>query len=141
MFKAGWCVNVSYQNDMVLACVFALALMLISTFCNLPFKLYSTFVIEEKYGFNKTTGGTFVKDQIKGFLIGLVLQAILIPLLLWIIEKSGHSLIINLAATSIVLIILLSLLLPTVIIPMFYTYSDLEEGELRELIFKEAEKT
>ena len=91
-------------------------------------------MIEEKYGFNKMTPGTFVCDEIKKLLLVVVLMAIVIPLILWIIHVSGPALVVTLAGCSVLLIVVLSLLVPTVIVPLFFTYSDLEEGELRTAV-------
>ena len=116
-------------------------LTLIQIIINIPFSLYSTFVIEEKYGFNKTTMGTFVMDNIKTFLLTAILTVIILPLFLWIIESAGSALVPVLAVTSIVLVFVVSLLIPVFIIPCFFKYSELEEGDLRTAIFKEAERT
>ena len=101
---------------------------------NLPFSLYSTFVIEEKYGFNKMTPGTFVWDEIKKFVILLVVLAVIVPSTLWLIHVSGPAMVLTLAAATIGMIILLSILVPTVIVPLFFTYTDLEDGELKTAI-------
>lgn len=74
-------------------------------------------------------------------MIVLVIFAVVIPIILWLVHVSGPAVILTLAAASITIVIILSLLIPTLIIPMFYTLSDLEEGELREAILKEARKT
>jgi len=108
---------------------------------SLPFKLYSTFVIEEKYGFNKMTPGTFVCDLVKELALSVVITALLLPLLLWVVDISGQNLVFYMVTTCFAITILIQFLIPTLIIPMFYTYSNLEEGELKELILKEAEKT
>ena len=104
---------------------------LIEAMLNLPFSIYSHFVIEEKYGFNKMTPGTFAVDELKKFAIVMVLMAVVIPLMLWIIAKSGPALVFTLAVTSIALILIISLLIPTVIVPLFFTYENLEEGDLK----------
>ena len=141
MSSFGLCSDEPYKNDIMQAYMFTVMVTLIESFLNLPFSLYSTFVLEEKYGFNKTTPGTFVCDEIKKFVILLVVFAVIIPLLLWLVHISGPTLILNLAATSIAIVIILSLLIPTVIIPIFYTFTDLEDGELKDAILEEAKKT
>jgi len=98
-------------------------------------------VIEEKWGYNKTTKGTFVCDQIKGLFVAAVLYALILPFMLWIIHAAGPALIPSLIGFSIVLILLVNLLVPVFILPLFYTFTDLKEGELRTAIFAEAEKT
>ena len=141
MGSGGLCSDEPYRNDMMQAYIFLILFETIDMVINLPFSYYSTFVIEEKYGFNKTTIGTFVSDEIKKFALTAVILALVIPLILWLVHVSGPALIINLAGASIILVIILSLLIPTVIIPIFYTYTNLEDGELRKAILKEAEKT
>ena len=135
------CSSEPYRNDILQAYLFSIIWEFIDILLNLPFSIYSTFVIEEKYGFNKTTPGTFVCDEIKKFIIALVIYAVLIPLLLWLIHVSGPALVLNLAAASIIIVIILSLLVPTVIVPLFFTYSNLEDGELKDAILEEAKKT
>ena len=135
------CADQPYVSDIVQAYMFSLMITLIESLLNIPFSIYHTFVIEEKYGFNKTTPGTFICDEIKKFAIVAVLFAIIIPLILWVIHVSGPALVLTLAACSITLVVVLSLLIPTVILPMFYTYSDLEAGELRTAVLQEALKT
>lgn len=135
------CSDTPWKNDILQAYLFSVLLTLIEILLNLPFSLYSTFVIEEKYGFNKMTPGMFVADEFKKLILVLVIYAVVIPLILWLIAVSGPALILTLASVSVALVIIISLLVPTVIVPMFYTYTDLEEGELRTAILKEAEKT
>jgi len=135
------CSDTPYINDIMQAYLFVIMISLIEAMVNLPFSIYSHFVIEEKYGFNKMTPWTFVSDELKKFTIVLILMAVVLPLLLWIIAVSGPALVLTLAASSIGLIILLSLLVPTVIVPLFFTYENLEEGELNEAILRESTKT
>lgn len=135
------CDETSWKNDILQAYLFSVFTTLIEILLNLPFSLYSTFVIEENFGFNKMTPGTFVCDEIKKFILVLIIYAVIIPLLLWLIAVSGPALILTLASVSVALVIIFSLLIPTVIVPLFYTYTDLEDGELRTAILKEAEKT
>jgi STE24 endopeptidase len=96
---------------------------------------------EAQWGYNKTTKGTFVCDQIKGLFVAAVLYALILPFMLWIIHVAGPALIPSLIGFSIVLILLVNLLVPVFILPLFYTFTDLKEGELRTAIFAEAEKT
>ena len=108
---------------------------------SLPFEIYFTFVIEEKWGFNKTTASTFVVDKIKGFALMTILTSIFLSAILYTIESCGDNLLFYLSVLTISIIVLLQILVPLVIIPCFYTYSDLEEGKLRTDIFNESEKT
>jgi STE24 endopeptidase len=106
----------------------------------MPWKLYSTYVIEEKWGFNKTSAGTFVKDTVKSFAIGTVLTAIMLPLLLYVIDISGDNLVYYLTIVVVVFIVLIVILFPLVILPLFNVMTELEEGELRDAIFADAIK-
>ena len=67
--------------------------------------------------------------------------AIVLPLLLWTIQKSGKALIPMLVCVSIAGVIVINLLIPSVILPIFFTFSQLEDNELRDKIYAEAEKT
>lgn len=100
-------------------------------------------MIEEKYGFNKTTQATFICDNLKQLIISSILVSIIIPLLLYIVDVAGSSLVPALTSVSLALILVFNILVPLVLIPCFYTYSDLpeEHEQLKQAIFKEAEKT
>ena len=135
------CADTPYINDMIQAYLFACCTILLEMLIGLPFSIYDTFVIEEKYGFNKTTTGTFIKDQIKKLILMLIMFAIILPALLWTIEKAGDVLIPALAGGCILVVILTNLIIPTVILPIFFNFSDLEDDELKEKIYSEAEKT
>jgi len=130
-----------YTNDIIQTTVFLVVLLLLGQILDLPWKIYSTYVIEEKYGFNKTTPGTFVKDEVKTYFLSMILSAAAISVLLYIIEKAGNYMVLSLAGASIGLVVLINLLVPTVILPLFFTLSELDEGDLKTAIFKEAEKT
>ena len=88
----------------------------------LPFSLYDIFVIEERHGFNKTTPSIFVCDEVKKLLISLLIFAALIPALLWTMVKTGKALIPMLAGLSIIGVITITVLFPTVLLPLFYTF-------------------
>ena len=135
------CSETPYVNDMKQAYIFMVLANLLEHAYTLPFEIYSTFRVEEKYGFNKTTWQTFVKDQIKTVLLVAVAYAVLLPAVLTVVAKAGSALIPALAGTVISLIIVLQLLLPTVILPIFFTFSELENEELKKKIYAEAEKT
>ena len=99
----------------------------------LPFSLYSTFVIEERFGFNKTTLRTFVADRIKGVVLAAVLGGPLLGLLLLLLEGSELAWIycwISVTAFG----LLVQLILPAWILPLFHRFEPLQEGELREAI-------
>ena len=66
-----------------------ISFMLIGMLIDLPLSLYSTFVLEEEYGFNKITGKLFIIDMIKGIALALVIGTPLLLAVLWFMEQSG----------------------------------------------------
>ncbi len=115
------------------------ALFLGSTLMNLPFQIYDTFVIEEKFGFNKTTPKTFAVDQIKGLVLAMVLGAPLLALVLWIFVSVANAwLWAWLAFTAFQL--LMMYLAPTFILPLFNKFEPMEDGELKSRIQEMAKK-
>ncbi|MEM7582963.1 MAG: M48 family metallopeptidase [Acidobacteriota bacterium] len=98
----------------------------------IPFAVYSTFVIEERFGFNRTTVKTFVLDILKALALALVIGGPLMALLLWFFESAGANawLFCWLAVT--VITIALQLVVPIWILPLFMKFTPLEEGELRD---------
>ncbi|MCX6146172.1 MAG: M48 family metallopeptidase [Candidatus Kapabacteria bacterium] len=128
------------SNDIYRGILFIGILGLGSTILNFPFSIYSTFVIEEKYGFNKTTVKTFILDIIKGGGLSIILGIPLLALVLFTLEKGGaHSwFYVWVAITAISL--LLSYVAPTWIMTLFNKFSPLDDGELRTKIFDLAKK-
>lgn len=112
----------------------------VSSILSLPFSIYSTFVIEEKYGFNKTTPKTFVLDLVKSFLLSLLLGAPLIALIIYIIDSAGEYAWLYGWGAIIIISIIIQYIAPTVIMPIFNKFKPLEEGELRDAILRYAEK-
>jgi len=100
----------------------------ISSLLDLPFSLYSTFVIEEKFGFNRTTFKTFVVDMVKGGLLGLVIAVPLLYLVLWLMEKSGDQWWIYTWLVISAFSVLMMWAYPTWIAPIFNKFKPLEEG-------------
>ncbi|HEY6192853.1 MAG TPA: M48 family metallopeptidase [Bacteroidota bacterium] len=100
----------------------------------LPFTIYSTFVIEQRFGFNKTTLRTFVSDRVKGLLLASLLGGPLLAGLLALFEYAGASawLYCWIAAASFTLFI--QFVAPTWIMPLFNKFTPLQPGELRDSI-------
>ena len=111
-----------------------LSAMFIMALLDLPFSLYSTFVIEERFGFNRTTAGTFVSDLIKQVVLALVIGTPMIMLALWIMESFGGLwwLYVWLAWMSFSLIMFWAY--PAVIAPLFNKFSPLENETLKSRI-------
>lgn len=104
-----------------------------TAFC-LPFRVYSTFVIEERFGFNRTSPRTFVLDLLKGLALGAVLGGGLLALVLFFFEWAGPLawLWCWVAATAFMLVA--QFVAPTWILPLFNTFSPLDGGELKDAL-------
>lgn len=115
--------------------VFGGILMVLGQVVGLPFSIYSTFGIEEKYGFNKTTPKTYVIDLVKGLLLTVLLGAPIFALVLWIFSSVAHAWLWAWGAMA-VLQLFLMFIAPVVILPLFNKFTPLEEGDLRSAIEK-----
>ncbi len=102
---------------------------LISAMLDLPFSIYSTFVIEEKFGFNRTTIKTFITDMIKGTLLGLVIGVPLLYVILWLMEQTGDQWWIYTWLVISGFSLFMMWIYPTWIAPIFNKFEPLEEGE------------
>ncbi|NOQ87411.1 MAG: M48 family metalloprotease [Gammaproteobacteria bacterium] len=101
----------------------------ISALLDLPFSIYSTFVIEEKFGFNRTTIKTFIIDMIKGSLLGLAIGVPLLYVILWLMEQTGDQWWIYTWLVICGFSIFMMWVYPTWIAPIFNKFEPLEEGE------------
>ena len=121
-------------NPIMTGIAVILAFMLVSSILELPFSIYSTFVIEERFGFNRTTVKTFIIDIIKGSALGLIIGVPLLWTILWLMEKSGELWWVYawIVWTSFSLFIMW--VYPTVIAPIFNKFEPLKEGETLERI-------
>ncbi|HET6243391.1 MAG: M48 family metallopeptidase [Bacteroidetes bacterium] len=122
------------DNPILIAILFFGILGIASDIIFTPFDLYDTFVIEEKYGFNKTTAKTYIMDKIKGYLLSVVIGGGLIALITWIYHETGMFFWLYIWITLIVFMVLSTMFYASVIIPLFNKLSPLPEGELRSAI-------
>jgi STE24 endopeptidase len=106
-----------------------LAFTFISSILDLPFSLYSTFVIEEKFGFNRTTIKTFIVDMVKGSLLGLAIGVPLLYIILWLMEQSGEQWWLYTWLVISGFSLFMMWVYPTWIAPIFNKFEPLEEGE------------
>jgi STE24 endopeptidase len=108
----------------------------------LPFAWYAQFKLEERFGFNKTTMKTWVHDRLKGLLLALLLGVPLLALVLKLIEWAGPNWWIWAAVLVIAFQLLLMLIAPAVIMPLFNKFTPLPDGSaLRERLFALARRT
>jgi STE24 endopeptidase len=106
----------------------------------LPFGIYSTFVIEERFGFNKTTARTFITDLLKGLALSLALGAPLLAGVLYFFEAAGSAAWLYVWALITAFTLGVQYIAPTWIMPLFNKFEPLEEGELRTAIMAAADK-
>ena len=111
-----------------------LAVMILSALTDLlliPFSWYDTMHIEEKYGFNRSSSKTFWADQLKSFLISLILMAAVGGLLIWIHQALGDWMIAVFAGVMMLIVLLIVFLFP-VFSRIFNKFTPLEDGELKD---------
>jgi STE24 endopeptidase len=122
------------------AVLFFGVLAIASDIISLPFSLYGTFVLEEKYGFNKTTVKTFILDKIKGYLLGALIGGGLLALLVWIYyAMPAYFWLIGWLVIT-VFTIFMAMFYTTLLVPVFNKLSPLEDEELKQAIQQYAEK-
>ncbi len=127
-------------NPILVALLFFAIIMLASDILNTPFALYDTFVIEEKFGFNKTTLSTFFLDKLKGWLIAAVLGGGITALIIWIylLTKEMFWIYAWIVVTGVMVFI--TMFYSTLIVPLFNKQIPLEDGTLRNTIRKFCDK-
>ena len=106
-----------------------LVFILASSLLDLPFSIYSTFVIEQKYGFNRTTVQTFIIDLLKGAALALILGGPLLYVILWLMEQMGEFWWIYAWTVLTGFSLLMMWIYPTWIAPLFNKFEPLEEGD------------
>ncbi|QGY38810.1 M48 family metalloprotease [Pseudodesulfovibrio cashew] len=106
-------------------------LSLASYALSLPFEIYHTFVLENRFGFNKTTAGTFVADRVKGLVLTALLGGGLLAGVLFFFERTGDSAWLWCWGMASLFSLGLTYVAPTWILPLFNKFTPLEDGELR----------
>lgn len=117
-----------------------IAMAVILSLPDLPFELYSQFVIEQEYGFNNSTIKLWIADKFKSLLVGLVLGAPILTLLLWFSESFKQTWWIWGFIAVAIFQILMIIVYPRFIIPLFNKLEDLPDGELKERLFDLADR-
>jgi len=120
--------------------LFCLSVGLISAFAGLPTDLYSTFRIEAKFGFNKTTVGLYISDKMKGLVLALVIGTPFILIILWLMGVMGAHWWLWAFVFVTGFQLLMILIFPTFIAPWFNKFEPLKEGEFRERILALAQQ-
>ncbi len=128
-----WCRS---QTDNILfsGLIFIALLLLVNTLLSLPFSIYSTFVIEERFGFNRTNWKTFVMDRIKGIFLALLLGTPLLAGIIWFFQSAGELAWFYAWLVTSIFTLGIQLIAPTWIMPLFNKFTPLPEGELKEAL-------
>lgn len=121
-------------GDLVTGLMYIALLMIAKSIISLPFSIYSTFVIEERFGFNKTTPKTFVLDLIKGLGLGLIIGMPLLAGILAFFMFTGDLAWLYAWIAITIFSLVMQYVAPTWIMPLFNKFTPLEEGELRTAI-------
>ena len=133
----GWLdnfISLYYDIPFLKSGIFFLVLFILSDFISIPFSCYNTFVIEEKYGFNKTTVKTFVLDKIKGYLLTLMVGGILLFGAIYIVSLLENSFWFWLWLSLSFIMLIVNMFYADLIVPIFNKLTPLEAGSLREKI-------
>ena len=121
-------------NPILMAFLFFGILGLASGVLSLPFDYYHVFVLEEKFGFNRTTAGTFILDRLKGLLLSLIIGAGLLSLIILIYESTGNYFWVIVWAVITFFMIFMSMFYSNLIVPLFNKQKPLDKGLLRDAI-------
>ncbi|KAJ5556400.1 hypothetical protein N7494_000315 [Penicillium frequentans] len=120
-----------FQGEITQTLLFIFGFNIISTILSLPTSYYNTFVLEEKFGFNKQTLGLWVTDMLKGQMLGIVLGTPIISAILKIVQNTGNSFFYYLWLFGVFVQVFAITIYPIVILPLFNKLSPLEPGTIK----------
>lgn len=127
-------------GELVTGLLYIAVLMVAKSVISLPFSIYSTFVIEERFGFNKTTPKTFVSDLVKGLGLGLLIGMPLLAGILAFFMYTGDLAWLYAWIAITLFSLVMQYVAPTWIMPLFNKFTPLEDGELRTAIEEYTDK-
>jgi len=128
------------SNEILLALAFFGTIMVVSDVLTIPFQWYSTFVIEEKFGFNKTTLKTFISDKLKGYLLGAIVGGGLLSLLMYLVNTIGPGFWFWFGLIAALFILFVNMFYASLILPLFNKLTPLADGDLKTAIEAYAQK-
>jgi STE24 endopeptidase len=127
------------ENPILIALLFFGIIMLGSDIISTPFSIYKTFVIEEQFGFNKTTAKIFIIDKVKGLLMMAILGGGILALIIWFYQQTQEQFWLYAWGIITVFTIFMNLFYARLIVPLFNKQTPLEDGTLREKISEYAQ--
>ncbi|PWI30333.1 peptidase M48 [Flavobacteriaceae bacterium LYZ1037] len=122
------------ENPILIALIFFGIIMIGSDIITTPFSYYKTFVIEEKFGFNKTTKKIFILDKIKGWLMLAIVGGGILALIIWFYQFSGDNFWLYAWALMSLFTVIMNMFYARLIVPLFNKQTPLEAGDLRNKI-------
>lgn len=120
--------------NLLLSLYFFGVLYFVSDLLTIPFQLYGTFVIEEKFGFNKTTIKTFILDKLKGYLLTIIVGGLILGTLIYLVFAMGSNFWIYFWIVISVFMIFINMFYTSLIVPIFNKLKPLEDGSLKSAI-------
>lgn len=129
-----------FDNEIVLSLAFFGVLFVLSDIVNIPFQCYSVFVIEERFGFNKTTPGTFIFDKLKSYVLAIVIGGLLGYALLWLMLELGQQFWLYALGVVALFTLFVNVFYTSLILPLFNKLTPLEAGTLKTSIEEYAAK-
>lgn len=122
------------SHPILVALVFFGILMLAGDIISTPFSYYSTFVIEERFGFNKMTPKTFWMDKLKGWVLGAIIGGLILSLIIWFYQMFPETFWIYAWTLISIFSIIMNMFYTKLIVPLFNKQTPLEDGSLRQKI-------
>ena len=128
-----WVRSIS-EHPILMALIFFGSIMFVSNILNIPFDIYATFILEEKFGFNKTTRRTFIFDKLKSWLLGALIGGGIMAIVIWFYMLTKDYFWLYALGFVSLFMIFMSMFYSNLIVPLFNKQTALEEGELRDKI-------
>lgn len=122
------------ENPIIIALIFFGIIMIASDIITTPFAYYKTFVIEEKFGFNKTTKKLFFLDKLKGLAMMVIIGGGIIALIVWFYQLTGNQFWLYAWGTVTLFTVFMNMFYSKLIVPLFNKQTPLEDGDLRNKI-------
>lgn len=122
------------ENPIIIALLFFGIIMMASDIISTPFSYYKTFVIEERFGFNKSTKKLFIIDKIKGLVMMAIIGGGLLALIVWFYQATGTCFWLYAWGLFTVFTVFMNMFYARLIVPLFNKQKPLEDGELRNKI-------
>lgn len=126
--------NLIVNHDIARGALVIVSAMLVSSMIDLPFEYYKTFVVDEKFGFNKMTPAMFFSDLVKQSVVGIILGAPILFAALWLMQGAGQYWWLYLWIIWSAFNLIMLAVYPTFIAPFFNKFTPLEDQALKQRI-------